>query len=210
MIGLAGGLIGGGAIMPLGPVLADDGARRRQRRVRAADDRARHRRRDRRRHAARGPTARSCRDETVFTAAIVATGVSIIAVASMSTLTARARCSPPRSARRAGSRVRHRLHAAAGERLRRDARPHVRDALHDRAPVPAALADDRAVHREPRSARSPTRGSTATSTIGSLHGLAARRAARAVARRRGHGPRRARGAPAHAPRRTRAPRSPTA
>ena len=57
MIGLAGGLIGGGAIVPLGATVAQEVLRRGCGRVRVADDRPRRRRRDRRRHAAVAATA---------------------------------------------------------------------------------------------------------------------------------------------------------
>ena len=50
-VGLATGLIGGGMLVPLGPVFSDGGARRRRRRLRRPDHRARLRRRRRRRGA---------------------------------------------------------------------------------------------------------------------------------------------------------------
>ena len=72
---------------PLGAVFAEDGARRRKRQLRSPHDGARRRRRDRGRHAARVPAPAQAPHETVFTSAVIATGVSIIAVASVSTLT---------------------------------------------------------------------------------------------------------------------------
>ena len=85
MIGLAGGLLGGGSIVPLGAVFAKE--------VLGADPSAfgflttalRHRRRARCRDAACGCSA-ACRGEAVFTSAVVATGVAIIVVGVVSTL----------------------------------------------------------------------------------------------------------------------------
>ena len=82
----------------------------------------------------------------------------------------------------AGLRVRDRLHDAAGERRRRHARPDVRDAVHDRAGVPAAVAHDLRRSSRARSTRSRSTPSTATCTSAGSH-RAARGAARAVARR---------------------------
>ena len=62
IVGLGFGLIGAGAMIPLGPSFAEGGARRRRRGVRRADDRARVRRRDRRGHAAVAPEAPAARD----------------------------------------------------------------------------------------------------------------------------------------------------
>ena len=82
MIGLAGGLIGGGSVVPLGPVLADSVLGGGERRVRTAHDRARHRRRDRCRvRSSLLQRKRRLPYEHVFTTTLIATGVSIIATA---------------------------------------------------------------------------------------------------------------------------------
>ena len=132
MIGLAGGLIGGGAVIPLGPVLADSvlgggsgsfgllmtalglGAAIGvvslivfQRRRKLPNETGVHGGRHRHRHVAHRDGIRVDAD----TGAV-----------------------PHRGVRRDGRlRVRHRFHAAAGARERRVARAHVRDPVHDRA-----------------------------------------------------------------------------
>ena len=128
----------------------------------------------------------------VFTTAVVATGVSIIAVASMSSLFPAFLLVAALGAG-AGLRVRDRIHAVAGERLRRHAGPHVRDALHDRPPLPVAVTHDLAVHRG-RSQRDLTPRLQLGDPRRAVAPCPARRPARVVAGRCRHrvlGPRRA-------------------
>ncbi len=100
-------------------------------RVRLPDDRARRRRGDRCRHAACGCSG-GCRADAVFTTAVVATGVAIIAPRGVVAVAPRS-CLVALVGAACRMRVRHRIHAAAGVGRRRDARPHLRDALHGRA-----------------------------------------------------------------------------
>ena len=192
MIGLAGGLLGGGSIIPLGRAVRERRAgRRRPVRVRVPDDRARRRRRDRRRDAACGCSA-ACRASAVFTAAVVATGVAIIAVACGVDADARDR------ARRGGRRGAGCAYVTGFT------------VLQERSPTRCAAARSRRSTRScalclllsltigpfvaQRSARSPIDGRpTASSRSASVHVEPAGRAARAVARRRDHDAVRARG-----------------
>ncbi len=81
---------------------------------------------------------------TVFCFAVIGTGGFLVLAASFSALGSRG--ADDRVRRRVrGHHLRHRLHRAAGERARRTARADVRDAVHRRTALPADLADHLAV-----------------------------------------------------------------
>ena len=147
MIGLAGGLLGGGSIIPLGSLLSTQVLGGGESSVRTLDHRARCRR-GRSECSRLLWLQRRLPRATVFTFAVVACGVSIIVAASVSSL-APAMVAASFDRRDRGDGIRHRIHGAPGERRRRDARAHLRDALHRRAFVPAARAHAVAVLREP-------------------------------------------------------------
>ena len=131
IIGIGVGIIGGGAMIPLGPVFADQvlggGSAAFGLLMTALGF-----------GAAIGVISllavqRRLSRETVFQFAVMATGLALIATAATShTLLAVLLT----------GLVRHRLHRPPGERPRRAARPHVRRALHGDPLVPADLADD--------------------------------------------------------------------
>ena len=101
------------------------------------------------RHAARRSSAgASCRTNRCSSSRSSRPACAIIAVASVVDARRPRSSSPRLIGAAAGLRVRHRLHDACRRRCRRAARPDVRDAVHDRASLPAALADGRAVRRE--------------------------------------------------------------
>ena len=182
MIGLAGGLIGGGAIVPLGAKVAQEvlggGAAAFGLLMIALGV-----------GAAIGVVTllwlqRRLPRQAVFTTAIVANRRldhrGRVHVFVGTGIRARGRIGRVRRLR-----LRDGFHAVAGKRLRRDARPHVRNALHDRARLPALVAHDRAV-RSGRTQRDlPARGERARRRRFAAH-LVARCSARAVARRRDH------------------------
>ena len=150
---------------------------------------------------------------TVFCFAVIGTGGFLVLAASFSALAPAALMIGVRRRVR-GHHLRHRLHRAAGERARRAARPHLRDALHGRAALPADLAHHLAVvgrllglghagdpgHRpvDRRSVRTRTRspacasrcgavGSSRSSPGSSPGGRSARRSGVAAASRRAAG-----------------------
>ena len=116
MLGLGFGLIGAGAMIPLGPSFAQEVLNGGARGVRRVDDRARVRRCVRRRHAAVVAGTPAAHHRVRF--AVIGAGAFLVLAASFS------RCAPAALmiggvGACAGTAVRHRLHRVAGERARR-------------------------------------------------------------------------------------------